>query len=87
MVCALKLAQGSLFAEHSQRPCVYLVDDLTAELDSDHASRVCELLAQLRSQVFITCVNEADIVGVWPVAGADFAVFHVEQGTVRAIAE
>ena len=83
VVCALKLAQGQLLEEQAQRSCVYLVDDLPAELDREHCHRVAALLNGLNTQVFITCVEKKDIAEAWPAATAgDSAMFHVEHGEI-----
>jgi len=85
VVCGLKLAQGQLMSEQSRGRCTYLVDDLPSELDLEHSKMVCELLASMEAQVFITCVDRADIASVWPEESTDIAMFHVEQGAVKAI--
>ena len=85
VVCGLKLAQGQLMSELSNGRCTYLVDDLPSELDLEHSKMVCELLASMEAQVFITCVDQADIASVWPEDSTDIAMFHVEHGAVKAI--
>ena len=82
VVCGLKLAQGQLMAQQSRGACTYLIDDLPSELDNTHSMLVCELLASMEAQVFITCIDNQDIRSVWPESG-ELAMFHVEQGTVR----
>jgi len=84
VVCALKLAQGQLKSELGGGNCTYLIDDLPAELDSDHSRLVCELLNNLGAQVFITCVDQEEIRSVWPKNG-NFGMFHVEHGEVGAV--
>lgn len=84
VVCALKLAQGQLLAEMGYGRCTYLVDDLPSELDRQHSEQVCDLLASMDAQVFITCVQHQDIESVWPESGqAEMAMFHVEHGRVH----
>ncbi len=82
VVCGLKLAQGQLMALQGRGTCTYLIDDLPSELDYMHSMLVCELLASMEAQVFITCIDHQDIRSVWPDTGK-LAMFHVEQGTVR----
>jgi DNA replication and repair protein RecF len=82
VVCGLKLAQGQLMAQLGRGTCLYLIDDLPAELDDVHSMLVCELLASMEAQVFITCIDHQDILSIWPQTG-ELAMFHVEQGTVR----
>jgi len=86
VVCALKLAQGQALEDRrASQPCSYLVDDLPSELDSDHCRKVCELLAGMRSQVFITSVEADEITDVWPAGGArPLTMFHVEHGKIAA---
>ena len=82
VVCSLKLAQGQLMSEQGLKTCAYLVDDLPSELDLEHSRQVCQLLASLEAQVFITCVDQADIASAWPEDSGGMAMFHVEHGTV-----
>jgi DNA replication and repair protein RecF len=84
VVCGLKLAQGQLMSEASGRSCTYLIDDLPSELDENHSRLVCEMLATMGAQVFITCVEQEEIRSVWP-DGEDLSVFHVEHGKVKAV--
>jgi DNA replication and repair protein RecF len=82
VVCALKLAQGQLMAEYGGGSCTYLVDDLPSELDEEHSRLVCEQLASMSAQVFITCVDRQEIDSVWPEDRSRMAMFHVEHGVV-----
>ncbi|MDG2047886.1 MAG: DNA replication/repair protein RecF [Halioglobus sp.] len=86
VVCGLKLAQGMLMARLGVGKCTYLIDDLPSELDNAHSILVCELLASLKSQVFITCIDQREIRSVWP-PSEGLAMFHVEQGVVNGYAE
>ena len=79
-VVAMKLAQGELLREQGSAPPIYLVDDIAAELDRDHAGKVCELLAASGSQVLLTSVSSEEIRDLWP--GDHLEMFHVEQGVV-----
>ena len=87
VVCGLKLAQGQLMSEQGKGRCTYLVDDLPSELDLEHSRQVCELLASMEAQVFITCVDQADNASVWPDDKVEIAMFHVEHGTVKPVSE
>ena len=81
LVCALKIAQGKLLAEASGRQCVYLVDDLAAELDRDNRERMLTRLLALKSQLFVTSVD-ADAPDWTTTQGSDVAMFHMEHGTI-----
>lgn len=78
VVCALKIAQGHLYSESRGRPCVYLVDDLAAELDAEHLEVLCQLLSELDCQLFVTSVEEAVFNGCW--SAKNTKMFHVEHG-------
>ena len=86
VVCGLKLAQGRLMTQLGRGKCTYLIDDLPSELDNAHSLLVCELLASMEAQVFITCIDQREIRSVWP-EGEELAMFHVEQGVVRRHSE
>jgi DNA replication and repair protein RecF len=81
VVCGLKLAQGQLMAQQGRGSCTYLIDDLPSELDNEHSLLVCDLLASMDAQVFITCIDQEEIQSVWPKTSV-LTMFHVEQGAV-----
>ncbi|MDM3870774.1 DNA replication/repair protein RecF [Porticoccus sp. W117] len=84
VVCALRIAQGYLYHQITGKQCVYLLDDLPAELDSHHRQRVGQLLNELGAQVFITGVFKEDLQAAWPQEGKS-AMFHVEHGVVSPL--
>lgn len=83
VVCALKLAQGLLFTKKSGKKCIFLVDDLPSELDTPHRRALCEILQNIHSQVFITCVEQSALLDCW-LPEVDVKVFHVKQGRLEA---
>lgn len=86
LVTAMLLAQGLLFMERTKGRCVYLLDDLPAELDGEHQQSVAALLAGMQAQVFITGTDEAGLSSLWPDArGLGKTMFHVEQGVVCSV--
>ena len=80
VVSCLKIAQGHLFAESNGRPCVYLVDDLAAELDVRHRQSLSMLLSELNCQLIVTSVEESDFAQCW--SEKSIRLFHVEQGKI-----
>ena len=83
LVTALKIAQGIFLQQVRGKKCLYLLDDLPAELDANHRQRVGNLLDALGLQVLMTGVDEADIRASWPdtpSGGVAVNMFHVEQG-------
>jgi DNA replication and repair protein RecF len=81
VVVALKLAQGKLLSEIEGRKCVFLVDDLAAELDWSHRREICQQLVSLDTQVFVTSVGPNELTGCWP-DEAQIKMFHVKHGQV-----
>ncbi|WP_346796971.1 DNA replication/repair protein RecF [Halomonas sp. Bachu 37] len=89
VVSALKLAQGRLLESKTARHCVYLIDDLPAELDERHRHRFCQLLEQMQCQAFITSVEPTALKEAWQ-ADTSLQMFHVkrgEDGTSRLLTE
>ncbi|MFQ3788623.1 DNA replication/repair protein RecF [Halomonas sp. A29] len=80
VVSALKLAQGRLLEQSTGRSCLYLVDDLPAELDAEHRRVFCRLLESMRCQAFITSVEHDALVGQWE-SHTPIAMFHVKQAS------
>ncbi|MEX2131987.1 MAG: DNA replication/repair protein RecF [Pseudohongiellaceae bacterium] len=81
LVSAMKIAQGQLLAERKRKRCIFLVDDLPAELDEANRVRVCRILASLGGQVFVTCVESEPLNKCWDKA-TPLARFHVEHGKI-----
>ncbi len=82
VICALKLAQGKLFSDIQAHGCVYLVDDLPAELDRDHRLKLCSMLEALKAQVFLTCVESKSLANAWS-SITEVKMFHVEHGSIH----
>lgn len=56
LVYALKLAQGMYLQQVANKDSIYLIDDLSAELDENNQERLFHTLAQLKTQVITTSV-------------------------------
>ncbi|WP_251975809.1 DNA replication/repair protein RecF [Salinicola avicenniae] len=82
VVSALKLAQGRLLEQLSGRTCLYLIDDLPAELDGHHRQIFCQWLEQLRCQVFITSVDREALADVWQ-PGTDVTASQLAGGRLH----
>ncbi len=88
VVCALKIAQGYVYAQQTTGQCIYLVDDLPAELDANHRATLVDWLDRLNTQVFITGVEREPLLADWrDRTDVTTKLFHVEQGTVSAEVE
>jgi len=77
LVYALKLAQATHYQSVVGQSCVFLLDDLPAELDIDNRKDVLGYLDSLGCQYFVTGVDKQDFSHI-----LEGMVFHVEQGVV-----
>ena len=81
LAAALRLAQGLFVFRVTGKRCVFLVDDLPAELDMEYRDRLFSLLKSLGGQVFVSCIELQSLQGLWD-AQDSVALFHVKQGDV-----
>ena len=80
LVFVLKCLQAELLQQTTGKTCVFLVDDLAAELDLENQKKLCEILQALSSQVFITAVSPDLLLPA--LEGKPFKTFHVEHGVL-----
>lgn len=85
VVCALKLAQCQLMIREASRGCILLIDDLPAEIDHIHQAKLCRLLDGLNLQLFMTCVEAADLADQPWSDEKNIAVFELERGEITAL--
>ena len=83
LVYALRLAQGMLLKEHSNRSCIYLIDDLNSELDDNSQRELLNTLLQCRHQVFISNIRQELLL---PKDRSDYKVFALDRGMVSLAA-
>lgn len=83
LVYALRLAQGLLLRQWSDKHCTYLIDDLPAELDMTRQSRVMTTLASLQAQVFVTGTHLSHLQA--SIENNDSKVFHVEHCAMKLV--
>ena len=83
LVSALKIAQGVLLSQALDRDCIYLVDDLPAELDRANRQKVLDKLMGLKGQLFVTCVDREALL-ISPANSLKMSTFHVKRGTITA---
>ena len=86
-ICALKIAQSRLLYRSTDQHCIFLIDDLPAELDAVNREKVCTLLAELQDQIFISSIEEESLLPSilsgsqkWM---SQVKVFHVKHGTIN----
>ena len=80
LVYALKLAQATYYKDSSGESCLFLLDDLPAELDYQHRQEVVNYLYELESQFFITGVDKRDFDSL--IKHGEHQMFHMEHGAV-----
>ena len=78
LVYALKLAQATHYRQKVGRSCLFLLDDLPAELDYEHRAQVVACLNTLGCQYFMTGVDRKDFELL--VEGMAHQMFHMEHG-------
>jgi len=84
LVSAMKIAQSQLLFSLTHEKGIYLIDDLPAELDAGNRVLICRLLEELDCQIFITCVDSAELDKCWS-ADVSSGKFHVEHGKIAAL--
>jgi DNA replication and repair protein RecF len=80
LVCALKLAQGVLLRQITNKSCLFLIDDLAAELDGEALGRVIGVLRKTEAQTFITGIKKDELCELF--LTDDIRMFHVKHGAV-----
>jgi len=83
LICALHLAQAQHLWIKLGKKCVYLVDDVTSELDPHNRHRLLSLLHQQNHQVFLTGVEPACLQEIYETFGGE--MFHVEHGSLKQL--
>jgi len=88
LICSLHIAQALLFFTKTNRQCVFLVDDLLAELDVDNAKKLSTALMALKCQIFVTGIYKDNLLSVWSFDNDEpdkktTSLFHVEQGKIK----
>jgi DNA replication and repair protein RecF len=81
LVLALLLSQVKLMDQSSQNNCCILIDDLTAELDTENRLKLLKYLSLLGCQVFMTGTELADFGNLQEIE--NYKMFHVEQGFIK----
>jgi DNA replication and repair protein RecF len=84
VVLALQIAQGRLLALANNTQCLYLLDDLAAELDQRHFAKGLGLLVELEAQLFMTGTSKELMQAALPeIRQGQISMFHVEHGEIE----
>jgi DNA replication and repair protein RecF len=84
LVIAMKLAQAKILKSASNKGCIFLVDDLPAELDSANKAKVLAILSEIGEQVFITGIEKDQLYEPLQ-KEKEMKLFHVEHGKVNVV--
>ncbi|MDD7021539.1 MAG: DNA replication/repair protein RecF [Aeromonadales bacterium] len=57
LVCAMRLSQGKILQKMTGRKCIYLIDDLNSELDSNSRRLLLDEISASSNQIFITNIT------------------------------
>lgn len=79
LICGLKITQGMLLKNTTNSSCIYLVDDIAAELDIHNNQLVTAMLKDINAQVFVTGIEQTQLLIN---KDAEYQLFHVKQGFV-----
>lgn len=80
VIIAIKLAQGILLSQLTEKKCIYLLDDICAEFDEYYLRIVMEYLSEVPGQIFFTGINEQIFKAMS--CFNEGKMFHVKQGNV-----
>ena len=78
----MQIAQGILLKNLANKNCVYLIDDLPAELDEHKRSLIAKILLNLQSQIFITGLSDHNLTDF--TAAPNYRMFHVEHNIIKS---
>lgn len=76
---AFQLAQGQLVKNFTGNTPIYLIDDLSSELDQRNRRLVLEVLTRLEAQCFITEITPSEDFSILP---SGTKMFHMKHGTI-----
>lgn len=76
----MQIAQGILLKNLTSKNCIYLIDDLPAELDEQKRSLIAGILLDLDSQIFVTGLSSQNLADF--VDTQSYSMFHVEHGVI-----
>lgn len=81
LIYALRLAQGCLLNQQTNKSAIYLIDDLPAELDQAKLKIVGDLLHNISAQVYITGTDTKLFDSILS-GEINPRLFHVKQGAI-----
>jgi DNA replication and repair protein RecF len=79
LVFIMRFSQAALLHRQTGKSCLYLIDDLTSELDAGRRRELVELIKQQLGQFFITSLELKDLEYF---QDKQHKMFHVKQGQI-----
>ena len=80
LVCALRIAQGVHLREQVNKQTIYLVDDISSELDTNKRQVLIDQLVDTQAQLFLSVIDVSQI--ELQTSKYQTRMFHVKQGVV-----
>lgn len=81
LVCALRIAQGVHLKQQVNKQTIYLVDDLSSELDTQKRQLLIDQLVDTQAQLFLSVIDATQI--KQQTSKYQTCMFHVEQGVIK----
>ncbi|MFT7223487.1 MAG: DNA replication and repair protein RecF [Cellvibrionaceae bacterium] len=86
LIVTMHWIQAKIYQDAHQQACVFLIDDLLAELDETNARQLIDRLWDFGGQLFMTGLDSEQLKKLWSDKSADdIAMFHVEQGKISPL--
>ncbi|WP_111979029.1 DNA replication/repair protein RecF [Algibacillus agarilyticus] len=80
LLMCLLIAASQYIEAHSDKQCIWLIDDIVAELDKPTLDKLLSYLLAMQRQLFVTCI-EKDLPVLKEKIKHESVMFHVEHGT------
>lgn len=81
LVAALQLAETQCLLEETSKTCIFLLDDVGAELDVSKREKFIDTLLNCNAQLFVTAIEKEQVMFIDKYKNKK--LFHVEHGQVR----
>ncbi|KMT65969.1 DNA replication/repair protein RecF [Catenovulum maritimum] len=78
-VLAMLLAAENVISKNTDKNCIWLLDDIAAELDFESIKNAFSICNNVGNQMFFTCI-EKDLELIKQVTNFGYSVFHVKHG-------
>jgi len=86
LLYGLQIAQGILLNKLTGKKCIYLIDDLLAELDLQKCKLLANVLLNLsKAQIFITGLTHENLENIFVDSKSDRKAFHLDNGNVSSL--